>query len=57
MKDWKGVTDLTGKPLPYSAAAAEELFTALPDFLNDVAQSAAARETFTAEGTEAAKNG
>jgi hypothetical protein len=55
VKDWKGVEDESG-PVAFSADAAEKLFKEYPDFLSDVVSAAMARETFQAEGTEAAKN-
>jgi hypothetical protein len=54
--DWKGVTGDDGKEIPYTPETAEKLFKELPDLLNDVVSLAMARETFQAEGTEAAKN-
>ncbi len=54
--DWKGMTDESGKVIPYSADKAEELLKEFPDLLTDVANASMARETFQAEATEAAKN-
>jgi len=56
VKDWKGVTDLNGKTVPYSPDVAEKLFKEFPDFLSDVVSAAMTRETFQGEATEAAKN-
>lgn len=54
--DWKNMTDADGKPVgDYTSDKAEALFKEFPDFLNDVLSLSMARETFQAEGVEAAK--
>lgn len=57
IKDWKGVTDEDGAVIPFNAENAIAVLTEYPDFLNDVVNAAMARETFSVEGVEAAKNG
>jgi len=37
LADWKGVKDATGKDVPYSASAAVQYLTALPDLKNLIA--------------------
>lgn len=55
IKEWKGVLDEKGKPIPCTAEAVEALLNELPDFREDLIFAAAQRETFKAEEVEAAK--
>ena len=53
--DWEGVTDPAGKPIPFTAENALEVFEAFPDFLDEVVYFSREQETFRAERLEAVK--
>lgn len=50
--DWKGVTDASGREIPFNTEAARSIFTEFPDFREDVASAALMKETFLEEARE-----
>jgi hypothetical protein len=46
VKDWKGVTDEEGNPLPFSEANCRDIISKFPDFREDIATVSMERESF-----------
>lgn len=57
LRDWRGITDLDGREIPYTTENAQKLIDALEDFRDEVAKQSLERENFKAAAVEdAGKN-